>query len=430
MRRIARVLCGVLALVVGARASVAAELTPTEKAWVRACTENLAADSEKVRIGAATALGQLGTDALSTVLGYLSRMKKDEHWDALERACDGMGREKAATALEYLVGSWPKPSAPKIEALVKRLKEKKENVELDKLASAGAVGTVVKKILDGYAKSNTFGNMDKEMDRLLALGHAAVPFLLEELRETAGEEGFPKRGMATTAAATALEALAVEADVPAIAEVLLLGGRMSAARGLSKIKTAAALAALLAPLEKGFLSHDLAEALQAHGRSPKTVAAVGTWLETYAPQGAKETSYAADLLADLGDPAGAPALLRASGANLQDDQLAPVAIALVRLGEAKGFPLCLTILERVPAEGEKADPDKLLAGYAKKQVGEALNRVCGERIYVDDGTMRGSKTDWKAVAAKFRAWYEPRKDKLTYDAKTRRWSAPEPKPGK
>jgi|GEM_PF-5603766 len=189
MRRIARVLCGVLALVVGARASVAAELTPTEKAWVRACTENLAADSEKVRIGAATALGQLGTDALSTVLGYLSRMKKDEHWDALERACDGMGREKAATALEYLVGSWPKPSAPKIEALVKRLKEKKENVELDKLASAGAVGTVVKKILDGYAKSNTFGNMDKEMDRLLALGHAAVPFLLEELRETAGEEG-------------------------------------------------------------------------------------------------------------------------------------------------------------------------------------------------------------------------------------------------
>ena len=412
------------------RGAAAAELTAPEKAWAKVCAENLASDSEKVRNGAATALGQLGTDALATVLGNLSRLKKDEHWDALEKACDGMGREKAATALEYLVGSWPKPQAPRVEALVKRLKEKKENVELDKLASAGAVGTVVKKVLDGYAKSSSFGNMDKEMDRLLALGHAAVPFLLEELRNDASSEGISKRGMAPAAAAAALAGLVVEADIPAIAEVLLLGGNMRAAEALSKLKTGAALDALLAPLEKGFLSHSLAEALQAHGRSPKTIAALGTWLETYGTQGAKEAGEAADVLAELGDPAAIPALLRVSGASLTDDNLAPVAVALVRLGEAKGFPLCLTVLERVPEEGEKNDPDKFFAAFAKKQVGEALNRVCGERIYVDDGTFRANKTDWKAVGAKFRAWWEPRKDKLTFDPKTKRWSAPEPKPGK
>ncbi len=433
MGRIVRVLCvgvAVLSALVGLKAVAAAELSAPEKAWARTCAENLASDSEKVRTGAATALGQLGTDALATVLANLSRMKKDEHWDALERACDAMGRDKAATALEYLVGSWPKPNAPRIEALVKRLKEKKENVELDKLAGAGAVGTVVKKVLDGYAKTHSFGTDDRELERLVGLGHAAVPFLLEELRDAATEEGFSKRGMAPAAAAAALAGLAVEADVPAIAEVLLLGGNMRAAEGLSKIHTAASLDALLAPIEKGFLSHALTEALKAHGRSPKTVAALGTWLETYAPQGAKETPEAADLLADLGDPAAIPALLRVSGASLTDDNLAPVAVALVRLGEAKGFPLCLAILERPAAEGEKNDPDKLFAGMGKRQVGEALNRACGERVFVDDGTMLARKVDWKAVATKFRAWYEPRKDKLTFDAKTKRWSAPEPKGGK
>jgi len=84
---------------------LAQELDRHEKKWAEQCVVALASQSPRVRASAARALGQLGVDAIPSVVKRCAVLKSNKSWEALAGALDSMGKTTAAGKLEALRSS-------------------------------------------------------------------------------------------------------------------------------------------------------------------------------------------------------------------------------------------------------------------------------------------------------------------------------------
>jgi hypothetical protein len=393
----------------------AADLQGPEKAWAKACVDALASPSERVRNGAADALGRLGVDAVPALLTGAAKLTTDVHWAAAERACRAMGAAKAAEALADRSDAWPKAQATRLVGLVDRLRAAKAPAARPDAPAEGDVGARARKILASFEGESSYSSEEPRVRQLVALGRDVAPVLLEEMRRR-GSWG-PGPGFRATAAADAMAGLATDEDLDALAQ-LLADGHLIAARSFQRLQGDRVVAALLAPVSKGFVDHDLLEALRRHRKDERVRPALLEWLEEHGASASFEVGHAATFLAEDGAREAVPLLVPLLDGASEPEALVEIAKAVVTLGDPRGIPVLIDVMRRGGSR----------TGWAEHSAGEALNRVVGETIYAGSaGPGMGVTGNARAAAGRFAEWWEASKDRLRFDDERGAWVVAPPR---
>jgi HEAT repeat protein len=369
-------------------------LTAQESAWARQCTRALEADSERVRQVSVRALAALGVDAIPVIVAEAPALKTDRGWAALKDCLVSMGRAEAATTLGSLRPKWPATARARLEALLESLRA----------PQPAAVDEKVRKLLEPYKHARGWSTADPAIRALVALGREAVPALLKILGEV---ETSPVR-MRKAVAAEALSRLVREEDRPELAR-LVAQGDLEAAKCLARIPGEETLDALLVPVRKGLMSHDLLDALGPYRSSPRVGKALIDYLDRFGI-GDWASGAVARFLGDQGVWDAAPILLRLLRAPGDASFRANAACGLAQLGGKEAIPVLIDVL----AAGDE---------WARHEAGEMLNRIRGERIYVGRvGRPGESDGNAQEAAADYASWWEKVENDLRFDRDTRRWS--------
>lgn len=414
MRTVVSLVLAVAALSTLARPS-AADLQGPEKAWAKACVDALASPSERVRHGAADALGRLGVDAVPALLTGAAKLTTDVHWAAAERACRAMGAAKAAEALADRSDAWPKAQATRLVGLVDRLRAAKAPAARPDAPADGDVAARARKILASFEGESSYSSEEPRVRQIVALGRDVVPVLLDEMRR--GAAWGPAPGFRTTAAADAMAGLATDEDLDALAQ-LLVDGHLIAAKCFKRLHGDRVVAALLAPVSKGFVDHDLLEALRRHRKDARVRPALLAWLEEHGKGGSFDVGHTATFLAEDGAREAVPLLVPLLGQGSEPEVTVEIAKAVVTLGDPRGIPSLIGVMR----EGGSH------TGWAEHSAGEALNRVVGERIYTGShGPGMGVTGNVREAARRFAEWWEASKDRLRFDDERGAWVVDPPR---
>ena len=411
--RLRRFTAALLLLAVLSATTVRAELDASEKKWLKQCLDALTSKSGKVRDGGAAAISKLGFDAIPVLLPEVGRLKTDDDWSALTAALAPMGAKAAADLVDMARDKWPKGQEQRLGALVARLREPAAPV---KGAAAGKaspdVEAKVRELLDPFRTANMYSSSDPAVEKVVAIGPAAIPALVEILREGDGGHG---PGMLYTAATDALAELVNENDVPVLAQ-LLAEGRLVAARAFAKLRSPAALDALLGPVARGFVSFDVVRALENFSSNPRVGAALVSWISAHGAAGSWEVGPVAEFLGDHHVAAAVEPILKLTQVPLEAHAAQKVGGALAALGRKEGIETLIAVMEGKFAGVRPSDD------YPRHEAGETLNRIVGRRIYSGShepgGGIRGNADE---AATQFGAWWNGVKDKIRFDETRRAW---------
>jgi hypothetical protein len=395
----------------------AEEPTFAEKSWVRTCVSGLTAASPRQRASAAAALARMGPSAVATIVPAVSVLKTDEQWDALKTAFLGMGAVEVRKELEKREADWPRALVARRKAILEDLaaaasKPGAPGVAGERPKSPDDVAAKVREILESFEGESSYGSDEPRVSRLIALGHSAVPAILDDLkRERNGPPGFRSQ-----AAADALARLLLVDDMPEVA-AMLDDGHLAVARALTRIPAEVAVPALLKPLTKGLNSFDLVEGLRPFQRDERIQAALIRWLEAGPDTGGSSlVCSTALLLAQAGARAAVPALrnlIARTASGSIDMNRRGVAEALVTLGEKQGIEVLLDIF-RAPADGPRS--------YDRHAAGEKLNEVVGRGVYRGNYGPGGATTgNFDEAAQAFDRWWSEVKDEIRYDDHRQAW---------
>lgn len=395
---------GVLAwLLVSAGIAGAAPLTEEESAWVVQCVARLSSASERVGAGAEAALREAGPDAIGAMAAAANGLSGEAAWTRFARVLRSFGAQAAADALELARPRWPAEAVERLAALRDELSDATRSSEVDP-----KIDEEVRKLLSSLSGARSYSSDNPIVQRIAAMGRKAVPSLGKYLREL--RPGFPPGGFDGHAAGDALEDLVEEEDLPMLAE-LLENGILEAARAAAAIGTEAARDALLVPVGKGMLGHDLVSALTGWRDDPVVHRALIEFLRTSGPHGGWNVGAAAEFLADGRVVEAVPVLQEILAAATEVDTLRPVAEALAELGEKAGIPVLIDCLAESGFHGD----------WQRHEAGEALNRITGRRIYIGSFHPGKSEGNYEEAAEEFRKWWSESGDHLEFDPKWRRW---------
>lgn len=391
-----------------------AELDAEERPWVAQCIEKLQAKSERVRSGAEDALVAAGPDVIDLLVAKSSR-PDDVWWTALERIAMRIGRSRSAKRLTDLAAAQKDAARRRrCEALVARLDPPAPGAQIDPQLAAK-----VESILLPLVGANSFVSDAPEVGELRALGHGVVPILVAWCRSRNDDLA------SVSACCEALVGVAEPADVPLIASA------MSGANGIGRLArplgalvakgSREALAALHDEIGRGGMSFDLAHAIE---NSPDPVASarvLAEWLRTQTAPAEHEIAAAASAAEALGVQSVAP-LLAAKLPTAKDEQtIRRLALALTALGDPVGVPVLLRI---VAGESAGRAPES----WARAQAARRCAEISGidDRIPETSDHAASGEADkqFRALAAKYREWWNGVKDRIRFDAVTRRWVVP------
>jgi HEAT repeat protein len=398
----------VLAAALLGGSAFAAELTPDETKWVEQCVANLASKSALVRDSAEKAVGGLRLDALPTVVAASAKLETDADWRSLARALGAMNGG-VSKSLEELKPSWPKGTEVRFAALIRSL----DDVD---------VGAKVRAILAKFRGVRRLSIPNPEQRQIVAFGRAAVASLVEALCEPAVHSDWALRSVAKYC----FGELADESDVPMIGK-MVRSGHAEFGAALGRLSSPEAVALVAELIRTGRFGTELDEMATPHLGDAAVAAACCAWLREPNYEGDMEFAIAkmADVVSgedQVTVPDAVEPLAKLLERPLRTDSRRRVASALVRLGDKRGVPALIDVLE------SSAETDMTDTGYERHAAGEHLNSVSGTKTYVGTA-LHDDKTDYTrwtgnfAEAAKqFRAWWEKSKDKLAFDAATRTWS--------
>lgn len=398
-----------IAVLVGALGSAArAELDVDEKKWLKQCVDSFGAKGERIRDGAVAAVAKLGLEAVPGLVTEVARLKTDDQWNALTKALELMGTKDAANAVDMARDKWPKGMEQRLGALVVALRAEAPAAKPD-----ADVDAKVRELLDPFRTSHTYYSDNAVVRNVIALGRPAIPTLVALVREGEGGHG---PGMLMMAVTDALARLVNESDVPVLTD-LLTEGRLVAARAFEHLRSPAARDALLTPVKRGFVSHDLVEALNGFADDPSVAAALVAWLEAHGVNAGSEVASVANFVDDHHVASAVEPLLKIAAASPEPYVAARVGIALASLGRREGIETLLKVMDGGSGGGLGGHDD-----YPRRDAGDALNRIVGRRIYTGTfepgGVSRGNPDE---AAKQFRAWWDGVKGKIRFDETRRAW---------
>jgi hypothetical protein len=319
-----------------------------------------------------------------------------------------MGPKEAATALEAARDKWPKGQEQRLGALVIQLRKPAPDSKPD-----ADVDAKVRELLEPFRTVNMYSSDNASVRNVIAIGRPAIPTLVAIIREGGGDHG---PGMLMEAVTDALKRLVNESDVPVLAE-LLGEGRLVASRAFERLRSPAALEALLVPVQRGFVSYDLVHALDGFASDPRVGAALVAWLAEHGMNAGWELGPVAEFLGNHRVVAAVDPLLKIAASAPGFEAASKVGTALASLGRKEGIDLLIGVMEGRSGGGMGHHDD-----YERHSAGEALNRIAGRRVYTGSyepgGALRGNADE---AAKQFRAWWDEVKDKIRFDETRRAW---------
>jgi hypothetical protein len=402
----------VLFLLAGLAGAPRQDLDAEEKAFVGQCIEKmLNGKSERVRRGAEDALVAMGVAAIDE----LSAKSGDGAWKALEKICARVGMQASAERLDKLAGAAKDATRKsKLSALAAKLRSNLPGAAVDP-ELAGRVNA----LLAPLRTARSFSSSDPVVDKLVELGHGAVPILLSHLKPT------DREGMAESAIEAALKRMVEPGDHPILRESLLRGNQ-KVATALAKLLAdglTEALKTLHDAVERGIFGWDMAGALEGSPEPADTARIVGQWFKTHPAAPEHAIAAGAQLLGKLGIFDSAEALVPWSLKAKDQQTVYHVGRALTLLGDAKGIPMLIRIV------GNEGFTDNRYGGWNRPYAAAVLNEVSGKSLEVAEDRMSGEITAeqeqrFAAAAKEYKAWWDSVKGRLKFDRSTRQWSAP------
>lgn len=265
-------------------------------------------------------------------------------------------------------------------------------------------------ILESIAATETSASASSpEVDRLVALGHDAVPGLLEALRKY---DAADQSSRAATAA-YALAELVVDADAPEL-DKLLKEGHGPAASALRLLRLEIVAPILASAVDRDLMTVDVEMAiLQVKGRPPVLVKAVNAWLERNLDTDDQYSlTGVSGILGRIGDEESARLVRKVFGVVLPDlESKWQVPVALVQLGDRDAVEPLVIIF--------RAQKD------LRETIGLELHKAFGAAIPVEVWPMLRNGIDRSAdmldVDA-FLAWWRDVREKAVFDRSKRTWS--------
>lgn len=277
-----------------------------------------------------------------------------------------------------------------------------------------AVASRVRAALEPLKGSRTF-RVDSPVSRAIAdMGRAAVPELLAIIGEA--EYGESHLALYAMGAADALALLATDEDLPALA-ALLADGHLAGARALVKLEGTAVRDALLVPLSKGYVYSDLTAGLSRFQDDPEVRAALVTYLQEFGLSDDFVPGYVAELAGAAGVMEAVPVLTRLVRESRKGGPARRMfASALVALHDPLGVATLVEIFITTTGNGGQ---DR----FERHRVGEALNGVVGESLYVSHRDHSGRpRGNFEEAADEFRGWWDNAASSLHWDEPEQRWA--------
>jgi hypothetical protein len=399
---VAVVLCGLVA-------PAAAQDAGQKPEEIAQAVGALASADSKARDDAVARLAHEGPGAVEAIVAAAAAHPAAAAvWKGLGEALSRWEGSSAADALSQARVSWPAPVRSRLDLLVHELRVGKPLGPFPDCGESPAeVRAKVAEILARYDGPPHYRIPNPDAAEMAKLGRDAIPALVAELR---ADSSSAPRSMhfRAWAAADALDLLAEERDVPLIRDLLQMGCS-TAARSLRRVRSPAAMDALVAAIEAGSVESDLTESLEAQGAGPRADLALIGWIERNAVNGS--LSPAAEYLAGRRCDAAIPALELALEASGDEYSRVGVAEALTKLGDRTGIEALLDLFEA------RVQP------WTKQSTGEALNEVVGRSVFKPTahtpGTLPGG--NFEEAAAEFRAWWAANADKVVFDREACRW---------
>lgn len=403
-----------IAVLVGTLGSAArAELDAAETKWLKQCVDAFGAKSARTRDGASAAIAKLGLEAVPGLVAEAARLKTDDQWNALTKSLELMGAKDAANAVDMARDKWPKGMEQRLGALVAMLRSAAPAPAPAPPPAADAdVAAKVRELLEPYRTAHRYSMSDPAVARVVELGRAAVPTLIDMLSEFDDAHG---PGMLSHATSDALAALANDSDVPVLAQ-LLNQGRLDVARAFRRLRSPAALDALLDAVGRGFMSWDMVEAIDHFGNDARAGAALVRWLASHSSDSSWKVAPVAEYLGKRRVHGAVDPLLAAAKGPLEPQSANKVGAALAELGRKDGIELLIAVLERKFGAMDSSDD------FPRREAGVTLNGIAGRAIYAGEVAMAGGVRDNADEAAKqFHAWWDQVKDKIRFDETRRAW---------
>jgi hypothetical protein len=387
------------------------DLDSEEKAFVGQCIDKmLNGKSERVRRGAEDALVAMGV----AVIDEISAKSGDGAWKALEKICARIGSKASAERLDTLAGTVKDSTRKsKLTALAAKLRSNVPGAGFD-AELAGRVNA----LLAPLRTATSFSSTDPVVDKLVDLGHGAVPILLTHLRPA------DRAGMVGSAIQEALKRMVEPGDHPILRESLLRGNQQVAA-ALAKLLAdglTEALKTLHDGVEKGVFGWEMARALEASPEPVDTARVVSQWFKTHPAAPEYIIASGAELLGKLGVLESAESLVPWSVKAKEQQTIYHVGRALTLLGDSKGIPMLIRIV------GNEGFSDTRFGGWNRPHAAKVLNEISGKSLAIAEDQISGEATaeqeqQLAAAAKEFKSWWESVKGRLKFDRSTRQWSA-------
>jgi hypothetical protein len=294
-----------------------------------------------------------------------------------------------------------------------KAQEKGEKDEKDKEKEAKELEAKVREILVSFEGQNRYSSDEPRVTRIIAMGRPAIPVLMRYLREVnAGR--MPSGGFHQEAARDALKGLVGEQDFADLAE-LLADGVLEASRALASLENPKVLDALLVPIRKGLVSWEYVEDLQRFGKVKEVRAAFVEWLDKFGRAGEWQGATVARAVGELGIVEAIPVMKEIVASKKCDSYpRVEMAEALTRMGEKAGVAVLL----------DEFDPSTEGLGRIhghRHQVGEALNRVVGEKWYIGRHGPGEDEGNFDEAVPKFKEWWKKAEATLRWDEKKLKW---------
>ncbi|HKS16019.1 MAG TPA: hypothetical protein VJU16_01845 [Planctomycetota bacterium] len=386
------------------------DLDSEEKAFVAQCIDKmLNGKSEKVRRGAEDALVAIGVP----VIDELSAKSGDGAWNALENICARIGSQASADRLAGLANSTKDATRKsKLTALAAKLRS-----AVPGAASNPELAGKVNALLAPLRTATSFSTSDPVIDKLVDLGHDAVPILVSHLKP------FDRGGMSGSAIEAALKKMVEAGDLPLLRESLLRGSEQVAA-AIAKLLsdgTPGALKALHEAVERGVFGWGVAGALEGSPEPADTARVVSAWFKTHPAAPEHVIASGAQLLGKLGVFDSAETLHPWIQKAKDQQTVYHLGNALTLLGDTKGIPLLIRVV------GNEGFAESIHTGWNRPYAARLLNEVSGKSLEVAEERINGRVTGeqeqkFAAAAKEFRSWWDGAKGRLKFDRSTRQWA--------